>query len=159
MTAPTYTVLVSNLGTVYKGDDKEQAQAVYDQYKADSINVIGRAAGESITLTYKGEPMTEYVGVLGHEAPDAAPTQGVSTEDKEVCHCVRCTVGRQLLKALGRNPTIVDVMVDANDVDALDVLTRGYIEAIGSVEGIQVRDHDALRAAIIKAVVENTAGG
>lgn len=154
----TFAVIVSNLGTVHAGDDESHAVAIYEQYKADSINVIGQAAGESVTLTYKGDPIREYVGVIG-QPTNEAPTGDDKAEGNAPCPCVRCAAGRALLKALGKiQPTIV-VEVSSDDKEALDAITRGYIEAVGMIEGVQVRNHDALKAAIIAAVVEHSAGG
>lgn len=56
----TFSVIVGNIGTVYDGNSQTEAQRVYAAYVADSINGIGRAANEEVTLWVDGEIIAEH---------------------------------------------------------------------------------------------------
>ena len=55
-----YTVIVGNLGCVYRGDDGEQAKSVYDEHAWQSDTGYGRVAFEPVTMFCDGEPVLEY---------------------------------------------------------------------------------------------------
>lgn len=56
----TWSVVVGNIGTVYQGRE-EGARECYAEYVDDSRIGIGRAAGETVTLTDPdGDPVLEY---------------------------------------------------------------------------------------------------
>jgi hypothetical protein len=59
-----YEVIVSNVGCVYKGYSMPDADRVYADYVNLSKNNIGRAAGESVTLTEQGEITKDFTGLL-----------------------------------------------------------------------------------------------
>lgn len=58
----SYTVVVSNVGTVYEGDQYSEAHATYAEYQQQSRSGYGRAAGEPVTLFEDGEIVLEYLG-------------------------------------------------------------------------------------------------
>lgn len=91
----TYQVIVSNVGTVYEGDSKADAKAVYADYVNQSRQAIGRAAGEDVTAMLNGEPYREYVGAIA-EARARADSSDDDTEDKEPCACISCRLSRAL---------------------------------------------------------------
>ena len=96
----SYQVIVSNVGTVYDGANKVEANKAYAAYKADSVNAIGRAAGEDVTLMMDGEPYQEFIGALSehHSAIDAAEQAQVDTP----CDCPSCTLRGVLAGAVGK---------------------------------------------------------
>lgn len=57
---PIYEVVVGNIGSVYRGSDEDEALANFREYKAQSQEGYGRAAGEPLTLFKDGEPEKEY---------------------------------------------------------------------------------------------------
>ena len=57
-----YQVVVGNVGTVYDGDSYNDAMHAYGDYRQQSMDGIGRAAGESVTLFNDGEIEKEYEG-------------------------------------------------------------------------------------------------
>lgn len=57
----TYSVLVSNVGTVFdRACYLSEARAEYAQCVELSKGAYGRMAGESVTLLCDGEPIAEY---------------------------------------------------------------------------------------------------
>ncbi len=62
----SYSVHAGNIGIVYQGYSRENAQAVYSEYVAQSRDNYGRAAGEDVTMLEGGEPCAEYVGHCPH---------------------------------------------------------------------------------------------
>jgi hypothetical protein len=130
-----YQVIVSNVGTVFDGNSQPHAQASYEQYKADSINVIGKAAGEDVTLMYKGEPMTEYQGVLSQGREEEEP------QAQPVCNCLTCVLRRGIeakreaaLKAArvpraGQYPTHPQAYTVFSNAEEAYAYAAGYLRA------------------------------
>jgi len=58
-----YEVIVSNIGRVYEGSSKMEAEINYDHYKTLSVNAVGRASGESVSLWKDSEPILEHEGI------------------------------------------------------------------------------------------------
>lgn len=58
-----YSVIVGNIGTVYTGDGTN-ARRHFSEYRAQSKNGIGRAAGENVTILHNNEIIKEFVGSL-----------------------------------------------------------------------------------------------
>lgn len=87
-----YQVIVSNVGTVYEGYSSTEAQAAYAEYKAASIDAIGRAAGEDVTLFVKGDPAQEFTGALSDHR--AAMGDDSDEDVPEVCDCPGCRLAR-----------------------------------------------------------------
>ena len=56
----TWSVTVSNIGTVYIGPSEQEALAHYREYVSQSVSAVGRAANESVVLWRDNEPTTEY---------------------------------------------------------------------------------------------------
>lgn len=54
-----FEVVVGNIGTVYRGPLLKQALEDYAEYKWQSVEGYGRAAGESVVILRDGEP-TKY---------------------------------------------------------------------------------------------------
>ena len=54
-----YQVVVGNIGTVYDGDDYDEALENFNEYSEQSKQQYGRAAGEQVTLFEDGEIRTE----------------------------------------------------------------------------------------------------
>ena len=55
-----FQVIVGNIGTVYDGDDYNEAMKNYNEYSEQSKQQYGRAAGEPVTLWIEGEPALEF---------------------------------------------------------------------------------------------------
>lgn len=73
-----YEVIVGNIGVVYRGTDRSDAFHRYNAYVEMSIDEVGRAAGEPVTLMEDGEPIKEHEGAIdddedfaGHVDPRA----------------------------------------------------------------------------------------
>lgn len=58
----TYQVIVGNIGTVYGGTDKEDAESNFNVYVEQSKSRSGRVGGEQVTLLKDGELAKEYTG-------------------------------------------------------------------------------------------------
>jgi hypothetical protein len=67
---PKFTVIVSNIGTVYTGSDSKVAESDYAAYVSASRGNIGNAAGETVTLLKDGEPVKDYIGTLAQAGTD-----------------------------------------------------------------------------------------
>ena len=63
----TYSVHVSNIGTVCSGVTEEEARADFDEYSKQSENGIGRAGGETISLFHGEELEEEYCPEVAEE--------------------------------------------------------------------------------------------
>lgn len=57
-----YEVIVSNVGTVYSGDDSVRAGKDYNECMQLSKDNYGRFAGESVMFMVDGSPFIEYIG-------------------------------------------------------------------------------------------------
>lgn len=55
-----YSVIVGNIGTIYNGGKAREAAATFREYREQSRDGYGRAAGEGVTLTKDGQPVREY---------------------------------------------------------------------------------------------------
>ena len=62
-----YQVICGNIGTVYDGNDMIEANRTYGEYKRQSTDGHGRAAGESVTLMDNNEPKHEHFGTVDIE--------------------------------------------------------------------------------------------
>ncbi len=51
-----FEVIVGNVGTVYSGYSRQEAERKYDTYAAISRSGVGRAGNEEVTLMVDGEP-------------------------------------------------------------------------------------------------------
>lgn len=58
-----YDVVVSNIGIVYIGNDRDKAKEIMQEYISISKADRGRAAGESVTLLRNDDIISEYVGL------------------------------------------------------------------------------------------------
>ena len=61
MARTTYEVIVGNVGRVYRGTSKREADKVYHDYIEISQKGLGRAGGEEVTLFVDGEFADSYV--------------------------------------------------------------------------------------------------
>jgi hypothetical protein len=59
MKAKTYAVLVGNIGLI-PAKNLIEARMIYGTYKRQSIEGVGRAAGEPVTIFEDGEPLPQY---------------------------------------------------------------------------------------------------
>jgi len=57
-----YEVIVGNIGRVYEGYNKMESEIHFDHYKTLSVDGVGRASGESISLWKDSEPILEHEG-------------------------------------------------------------------------------------------------
>ena len=57
-----YEVVVGNIGTVYRGSSKREAQSTFKYYVSQSQNDEGRAGGENVTYWEDNEPLIEFEG-------------------------------------------------------------------------------------------------
>ena len=55
-----FEVIVGNIGKVYDGPDRLQAEKVYNEYVSISKSGVSRAAHEPVTLMVNGEPEKEH---------------------------------------------------------------------------------------------------
>ena len=62
-----FQVIVGNVGYVYEGNLFKEALQHYAEYKRQSMNEYGRAAGEDVTLMKDQEPLYEYFGTFNEE--------------------------------------------------------------------------------------------
>lgn len=58
-----YTVIVGNIGTVYRGPCAHTARTLYSSYMGDSKANYGRASGESVYLFEDDEISRAYLGL------------------------------------------------------------------------------------------------
>ena len=65
-----HSVIVGNIGEVYSGNNFIEARAAFYEYRRQSKDNYGRAAGESVTWFKGGEIHDEYLGTLGEEDSD-----------------------------------------------------------------------------------------
>lgn len=66
-----FEVIVSNIGTVYSGNNYMQAMAKFSSYVKNSKANYGRAAGENVVSLHNGEIKREYVGTLTRNTVNA----------------------------------------------------------------------------------------
>ena len=59
-----FNVVVGNIGTVYNGYNRREAEECMDEYIRHSKSGYGRAAGEDVTIFENGEPVTEFQGSI-----------------------------------------------------------------------------------------------
>lgn len=62
-----FEVIVSNVGTVYSGNDRAQAGNEYNDWVRLSEGTQGRASGESVTIMADGSPAVDHTGTLYRE--------------------------------------------------------------------------------------------
>jgi hypothetical protein len=55
-----FEVIVGNIGTVYSGTNRHEAEGAYNEYVVASKLKAGRAAGEQVTMMKDGEPVHGY---------------------------------------------------------------------------------------------------
>lgn len=68
MTTQTFfDVTVGNIGLVYSGPSLFEADAAFSAYRRASIDNIGRAAGETVTMFKNSEILREHVGTIERE--------------------------------------------------------------------------------------------
>ena len=60
LTMTNYSVIVSNIGTVYDGNSEREAHKTFAFYKSESKFDAGRASGETVTLMRGEETIKEY---------------------------------------------------------------------------------------------------
>lgn len=57
---PHYEVFVSNVGTVYRGEDQCDAEYDFDSYVDLSRRGIGRAGGQDVVLFKDGQTIDQH---------------------------------------------------------------------------------------------------
>ena len=57
---PRFQVIVGNIGTVYDGTSRTQADCDFETYVNFSRTGYGRAAGEPVYLFFHGDPIREH---------------------------------------------------------------------------------------------------
>jgi hypothetical protein len=57
-----FDVIVGNIGLVYSGPNLFEADAAYSAYRRASIDNVGRAAGETVTMLKDSEIVREHIG-------------------------------------------------------------------------------------------------
>jgi hypothetical protein len=60
MAKHTYDVIVGNIGTVYSGPSRREAERRYNEYVEQSQTNDGRAAGEPVALMRDNDIFMEY---------------------------------------------------------------------------------------------------
>lgn len=66
-TQASFDVIVGNIGLVYSGPSLFEANAAFSAYRRASIDNVGRAAGETVTLFKNSEIMREHIGTIESE--------------------------------------------------------------------------------------------
>lgn len=66
MSIHIYTVIVGNIGCVYSGQSKREADRNFAIYKEQSNDHYGRADGENVTAFCNDEIIGEHIGTLNH---------------------------------------------------------------------------------------------
>jgi len=59
-----YQVNVGNIGDVYSGHSKTEAEKCFEEYKVLSCLSLGRASGESVVMFADNEIEKEFDGIL-----------------------------------------------------------------------------------------------
>ncbi len=59
---PIYSIIVGNIGYVYRGTNLIEANTAWDEYKRQSQTGYGRAGGEDVSMWRDGEIMREIHG-------------------------------------------------------------------------------------------------
>ncbi len=62
MTKPIYSVIVGNIGHVYVGENLQEANKSWSEYKRQSKEGYGRAGKEGVSMWCNGEIMREFAG-------------------------------------------------------------------------------------------------
>ena len=57
-----YEVIVGNIGTVYTGNDENEAFRAYNEYVSQSLQGCGRASYEPVVLMQDNEIVNEHYG-------------------------------------------------------------------------------------------------
>jgi hypothetical protein len=60
-----FEVIVGNIGTVYDGASRKDANTTFNVYVELSQRQTGRAAGENVTMLIDGDIVKEFDGKLG----------------------------------------------------------------------------------------------
>jgi hypothetical protein len=63
----TWTVVVSNIGIVYEGNNGFQALRYYNIYTKESRTEQGRAGGEDVTILRNNDIFREHIGSITQE--------------------------------------------------------------------------------------------
>lgn len=56
-----YEVIVGNIGVVHRGMSKTEAEGFFDDYVELSSRDVGRAGGEEVAITFRGDVVREYI--------------------------------------------------------------------------------------------------
>jgi hypothetical protein len=131
MSKPRFEVTVSNVGVFYTGHDIGEATAMYDMQASLSLQAIGSVAGEDVTLSQDGEPVTEYVGALSFARDRANKKMG------ETCYCLTCIKSRAIFGIVsgGTKPTVKDTAY---------ALAYSITNKIDGLRKLHVEDKDKL---------------
>lgn len=62
-----YEVIVGNIGVVYSGSSRDEAYHQFHAYVELSVDGVGRAAFEDVTLFLDGEPIKEHHGSIDND--------------------------------------------------------------------------------------------
>jgi hypothetical protein len=57
-----YEVICGNIGSVYGGNSRSEADKVFSEYVFASESTFGRASGEDVTIMQNGEIIKEHIG-------------------------------------------------------------------------------------------------
>lgn len=57
-----YQIIVGNVGTVYTGSNGFKVRKIYGNYKRQSQENYGRAAGENVTVLMNDDVLYEHIG-------------------------------------------------------------------------------------------------
>ena len=86
-----YKVIVGNVGTVYDGDNKQEAYKHYSEYVYLSKYDTGMAVGESVTIMDGGEVENEFTGLVDRKPatvldPQTKVRNLMSELQSRLCH-------------------------------------------------------------------------
>lgn len=142
-----YQVIVSNVGTVYDGNDAKEAESTYEHYRDNSKAAIGREAGEDVTMMYKGDPCAEYVGALT-DARNNADTEGCNDSNCPACK-IRRALAAELIKRVTHKDGELGYLIDA------------FIGRLNKIKEIEVTEEqkEPLYEALIQVITSHTNGG
>lgn len=65
-----FEVIVSNIGSVYTGNNFRRASAKFNSYVKASKVGTGRAGGENVVMMHNNEMRREYVVIEGNDHED-----------------------------------------------------------------------------------------
>jgi hypothetical protein len=133
-----YQVIVSNVGTVYDGNDEQAAKKEYSEYVSFSKEKYGRCSGENVTLLEDGEPISEFwSAAFPYECPQCGEV--MSDIGDSVYQCPDCNyeTGKDELDCILLRGVLEDAqaVLEKMDADRFESSLMTRIEKVLNVTG------------------------